>query len=196
MTFTTELTIDDHKDFLRLCGPQRGLRTLLVAVCLLVLIIGPFLVQSVVLFAVSLSELWRQDRLLLLMENPILLGLVMFGLLLLPVAYLWLRWMARFLSRTLWVAKADGIDESSLREGFNLGPIEFEALPDGLRIAMPLDEERYRWSAFQEVRETENTLFLMFDERSGAILPKRAFAEERACVEFKSLAERNIGSII
>ena len=87
----------------------------------------------------------------------------------------------------------DAIDEDALRSGLDLGPVEFEALPDALRVTMPLEDERFHWSAFEDLKESDHNLFLMLDKRKGVILPKRAFSDNQGVWEFKSLVQQKIG---
>jgi hypothetical protein len=196
VTFTTELTIDDYRDFLRMLGTRPSERAGFLFSHLFLLVVAPFLIYSFGLFVMSLVETWQNGRMNVLLGDPIVVGLVVVCLLLTPIAFLWLRRTVRQLIRAPSNAKVDSLDESSLRDGFDLGQLQFEVLSDGLRIAMPLGEERYLWPAFQDVRETDRALFLMHDERSGEILPKRAFADEQAFEGFKTLAEQKIGSAI
>ena len=140
----------------------------------------------------SLVETWQSPRLDEILVNPTFLIAVGVGVLMLPVAWIWLRWALRQLLKAPRKFKAGSIDASALRDGLNMGRLEFEVLDDGLRIARDLGEERYLWSAFQEVCETDQALFLMVDDQSAEIIPKRAFAAAQACEGFKSLAELEI----
>lgn len=194
VTFSTELTIEDHKDFTRICGPRPGQRAVFVVLVLFLLVASVAVLYSVILFAISLAELWQQGHLDALLNDTGLLLSVAAGLLLLPVVYLFIRTVIRLLIQTPAIFMTDSIDMSQLRDGLNTGQVRFEVVSDGLRITMSLEEEQFAWSAFQGVRESDHTLALMFDDRSGVIVPKRAFGDDRAFERFKSLAEWEIGS--
>ena len=191
MVHSTELTIDDHKDFLRMLGGRKAsLSILLISIGVLVMTL--FALYAASRFVVALFGPWQIDDSTVLWEMPGLLLAVVTGVLLLPVVLLLFRWSLRFFLRAVRFLKVGAIDERFLREGFNVGAVQFEPVADGFRIAMALQENVYRWSAFGEVRETDQNLFLMLDAKSGVIVPKRAFADDRAVQEFKSLVERGV----
>ena len=75
-----------------------------------------------------------------------------------------------------------------------MGSVEFETLPDSFRATMAFKDERYQWSAFQDIRESDHSLFLMLGTNEGVILPKRAFADNLGVLEFKALVQHKIGA--
>jgi len=194
VTFTTDIKYEDHQDFMRVVPPRPGQNAALLISHLFLIVVSVALLYTLGLFAHSLADIWRQDRLDVLLDNTQLMLLVAAGLLLLPIAALFMRSAIRAVIQAPALARTDSIDKSLLRDGLNTGPARFEVLSDGLRITLPLEEEQFVWSAFQGIRESDNILALMLDDSSGVIVPKRAFGDDAAFRRFKSLAEREIGA--
>ena len=193
MPYTTELTIDDHQDFLRMLGGRvAGALVFLMSLASLGFIL--FAAYGAGLFIVALVESWRTGALEVILQTPSLIVSLVIALILLPVVFLLLRWAVRFVLRAGKGLKVDAIDETYLRDGLNIGAYQFELLADGLRVVHPLQESHYTWAAFEGLRETDKTLFLMLDPKRGVIIPKRAFADDQAFQELKAHAERAIGA--
>lgn len=189
MTLTTEITIDDHNDFQSIFGKRAGSRVLFLLGQIILLIILVYLLEPIIFLANIYLEAWQTDKLHGLLNDQNVLPWVIASFLLLPVAFYWIRWVVRSLLDTPKHLKG-GIDESKLRQGYDLGPTRYEVLPAGINIKMRLDEEQFNWSDFQDLRETERSLFLMFDKNRGVLLPKRAFSSDREIQDFKALFAR------
>ncbi len=192
VTYTTELTVDDHIDFHRMCESRPSEHTPFVSTR--VDYLGRLLSVpgSAILVLIILVWIWRKGRLDALLDNPVMLVVLVLGALLMPVLIYWLYQVIRLLVRTPTVANVDAIDDGALRNGLELGPVEFEALPEWFRVTLALEDTQYHWSAFQEIQETDRHLFLMFDAEKGIILPKRSFADDQEAHNFKSMIQIKI----
>ena len=193
MILKTELTIEDHNDFRRVRGLRLRDRARVVFLQLVILGLLGTSVSSGYYLADTLFQILRDGRLAEVVGNPSTLLSLGFGLLLVPVLLAWCYWAIRIL-RTL-SPRAIPVDPATMRDGLDVGPIVFETLTDAFRETTALNDNWYLWTAFNDIRESEENLYLMFDGEDGVIVPKRAFSDARAAEEFRALVQREIRTV-
>lgn len=192
MQINTQISAEDHREFANAVdGVSRQKRAAGRASVILVAV-SLFLILAVVGFTVSLARLTYHGSLDVLLNSPVLVVLIVIGLLLLPVAFAWLRGSSR-LRRNLKAAAAGEIDETCLRDGLNIGVARFELDDDSFHVTFELVQETLPWSMFQTLRETKGLLCLMIDKGSGYIVPKRAFDSNEALRDFKAMVTLRTG---
>jgi hypothetical protein len=167
-------TRDDYLAMVRaLDRPQRGVRTILVAVWLsiFVLIMG-LLSESWPQFVQAVKDLVTFHDVPFAVYVPLLAGLVLIALM--PNLTL-LR--ARRLYRGLSIAGQDidiVIDEA------------------GLTTSVPGRRSQLEWSVIRRVAGTPEHLFLVLSRREGVAVPRRAFSNTMEFEAVKALAQRKV----
>lgn len=194
MQLSVEILADDIRDFLDfLSGPGRqrfiaGIVTSVWVILLLVILVA--FTQFVRSFGYAIESGVILD---VLLHHWVLLAAIL-AVLLMPITFVFLRHGVRQLSELLKVVNKGDLDQSVLRDGFFVGDACLEYDERGFKSSYALAEESYTWKAFERLAETERSLFLMIDDRSGLIVPKRAFPDEAAMNEFRAFAESRIGA--
>jgi len=193
MQGSARISADDFREFLELVvapGKRRrqarfaNLTVLSGSLTMLVGLAGFGWALGLVVYHGALDELLRR---------PDLLVLAVIGVLLVPVAIMWLRGMGR-LRGQIKVEIKDPLDETALRDGVNIGKMRFEFDDDGIRTSHDLVQESLSWDAFQGLEETEQNFFLMIDAGSAVIVPKEVFSGTRSLEAFKAFVRSRIGA--
>ena len=86
------------------------------------------------------------------------------------------------------------IDPNALRKGLNIGVACFDLDRDGMTISLALVQGSYSWNAFQELKETTTAFHMMIDDKTGIVVPKRAFSDESKRRAFESLVAERVGA--
>jgi hypothetical protein len=63
---------------------------------------------------------------------------------------------------------------------------------DGVRLATPLAETRWKWANFSGMSETPELLFVHLRERTVLVIPKRAFSTPEQLDEMRSTIRANV----
>ena len=178
MNISARVTVGDIREFVyRDTGPRGPARTSRRAAAVLGFT-GLWMLFAMAAFGVALAVfLWRHGPETLL-SRPVLLGLVLLGLAIVPIAILWLRFAGRLRGTLTAQAAAGYIDESGLRDGLNIGATTFGLDADHLTVTLSEVQDTYPWSAFQRLVETHGTFCLMIDAGSAIVVPKRACGPE------------------
>ncbi len=191
MRFSGSVSVQDHHDLVGfLAGPGR-LKKQVWAAGLLLLGCGFFIAFSTFTSLWVLSGVLRRSDPGALLAQPYLALLVLLGLLMLVLVVVWLRGFGRLWSRLRALPKDGGISREMLRDGVNIGEMDFEADERGLVIASRLVRSTYAWTAFRRMAESERNLFLVVDPGAAVILPKSALGES-GLRAFKALAASHI----
>lgn len=194
MQISARISPDDHRDFLHLLArPDKRRREARIASLSLISVSFSMLV-GVSVFVGTLGWFLYSGGVVELMRRPFLLILVVIGLLLVPVAIAWLRSTNRLRGELKTVIKNGALDQTTLRDGLNVGKTRFEFDNDGIRTSCALVQESFTWEAFQGLKETEENFFLMIDGGSALIVPKRAFSGSKALQSFKAFVGSSIAA--
>ena len=191
MRFSGSVSVQDHHDLVGfLAGPGR-LKTQVWAAGLLLLGCGFFIAFSTLTYLWFLGGLLGRRQAAAVPLQPDVALLVLLGLLLLLLVVVWLRGFGRLWSRLRALPKDGGVSREVLRDGVNIGEMDFEADERGLVIASRLVRSTYAWTAFRQMAESERNLFLVVDPGAAVILPKAALGES-GLPAFKALAASRI----
>ncbi len=193
MRFSGVVSARNHQDLVGfLAGPGR-IKKQAWSASLLLIGCGFFVAVSGMTFLWFLGGLLRRGEAATVLAQPHLVALVLLGFLMLLLTVVWLRGLGRLLSRLRSLPKDAEMDCQRLRQGVNIGEMTFEADDQGLIVASSLVRSTYAWSAFRQLAESEENLFLVIDPGAAVILPKAALGGETGLVAFKALVEPRIG---
>ena len=193
MRTTTELSPDDHRDFMRsLAGEgveeakaRDGAQALSRPVSMYLSMAAFFGVFVWVIYR------WGVNGLL---DRPFVSILALIGFLAVPVAIAWVTSARRLRDNLEDIANGNIIDQNALRKGLNIGEAHFTLDHNGVTVGLAFVRSSYSWSAFQELQETSTAFHLMIDDHSGLILPKRALSEDLMRQEFQTFVAEHIGA--
>ena len=193
MRFSGVVSVRDHQDLVGFLAGRRRLWWRRQASSLLLVCAGFFVAFAGLSFIMVLAEVFRGDKLQDLLSQPYVAGLILLGVLTLPLAVVLLRDHGRLWSRLRSQPKDAEMVRDVLREGVNIGEMAFDADDRGLVIAASLVRSTYAWTAFRQLAESERNLFLLVDAGAAVILPKAALGGEAGLQAFKALAGPRIG---
>lgn len=196
MQVTAQLSVDDHRDFLDLVAPLYKIRRRIRIVGIFLLVMLFFLVFGILRFVWTLASGFQSGAFVGLLDHPYLFTLITIGLLLIPVAVLWLRSAVPLLGKLFAAGKHGAMDETSLRDGVNIGELQYDFDSEGLWERLALVQSFYAWEAFQSVQETDRNLYLVIDPSCALIVPKRGFDDDTSLQAFKALAASHIGAAL
>jgi len=192
---TAQLSADDYRDFLslvvRLDRLRRRVRLGGIFLCAMLF----FVAFAVLSFVWRLASGFHDGAFVDLLDRPELLIPIVIGLLLIPVALIWLRSIVRLFGRLFADGEPVAMDETVLRDGVNIGESWFDFDGDGIQERLALVQSSYAWDAFQDLRETDRNLYLVIDAGSALIVPKRGFDDDASLQAFKTFAASHIGAV-
>ena len=192
MRIATQITPDDYRDFLSLPAiAGRRARHGWTAIISLVLVFT-LLLFNMGAFFWALGLLGQHDDPSELLHRPRIVILVLSGLILTPVAFLWMKHAYRLPGRIKAELK-NPLDDAALKDGVTVGDVSFDVDEDGLRSSLALVRDSYAWRAFRGLVETDRCFFLMIDAGQAEIVPKRAFADGDSVRAFRDFVESRIG---
>lgn len=178
MKLSCQVTAEDMQDFLRAIGaPGSGRLFAYVALAVVIVIAGSLVLGMgtlVLMLGIIVANGQTGEVLAAILQDPVLTISVALVVPAVPVAIWWFRRIYRWQVEVRRQLKSAYLDEAALRDGVNIGRTEFDLTDDGIAVTRDFVVDRYLWTAFRSLKETESALLLMIDPGTGVIVPKRA----------------------
>ncbi|MEM7424561.1 MAG: YcxB family protein [Pseudomonadota bacterium] len=112
------------------------------------------------------------------LADPMILGLIAAGTVVGIVAIFYLVFDKRALQLLWGLRNGPAVEPGMLRPDINTGNVRVTLGDDAIELRMPHDLDRVKWSAFTELRETADTIMLMFNRKVGVVVPKAVLVRD------------------
>ena len=103
--------------------------------------------------------------------------------------------LAIVLVQSVWVFSSGQWRKFKTRsagEDVTSGEFRLRAAPDGLTIRLAKRTTAYKWTAFEDLVETEDSLLLLHSPRDGIVVPKSTFASDADVQDFRTFVRDHI----